>query len=373
MAAIPEGVKRLMREDLRELEPYDPAFRATEVNLSANENTWPVSEARLAAYQAALAGVALNRYPDPLARELRAALAERCGVAPEQVVVCNGADEGLFNLLLAFAGPGREVVVAPPTFEEYANFAALVGAPVREVWRREGDFALDEPSLLDAARTASMAILCSPNNPTGDVVRPDLVRALHDACPGIVLVDEAYVDFAGAGCSVAPLLDGCERLVVARTFSKAFSLAGARLGYFLAAPGVASALATVRQIYSVNAVSQALGLADLRAEAEVAELVRAIVAERERLAGRLRELTRELPVEVFPSQANFLLVRLPHASVVRERLASEEGVLVRDFSHAPGLAGCLRVSVGTTAEDERFLAGFARILRSELKERGQSI
>lgn len=365
MGGIPEQVKRLMREDLRELTPYDPAFRSTEVNLSANENTWPVSDARRAAYVAALERVALNRYPDPLARELRARIAALYGLAAEQVIVCNGADEGLFNLLLAFAGPEREVVVAPPTFEEYANFAALLAAPVRSIWRDEDTFALDEETLLEASRGAALTILCSPNNPTGDVVRPEFVRALHDATRGIVLVDEAYAEFAEPEISVVPLLSSCERLVVARTFSKAFSLAGARLGYLLASPGVVAALASVRQIYSVNAVTQALGLAALDAKDEVDKLVRAIVDERGRLVAALAALTLMLPVEPFPSEANFVLLRLPHASAVRERLASEESVLVRDFSYAKGLSGCLRVSVGTPAEDDRFLAGFARILREE--------
>ncbi len=365
MAGLPERVKRLMREDLRELTPYDPAFRETEVNLSANENTWPVSEARLASYVAALERVALYRYPDPLAHELRARIAELHGLAPEQVIVCNGADEGLFNLLLAFSGPGREVVVAPPTFEEYANFAALLAAPVRRVWREERAFTLDEEALAEASCSAALTILCSPNNPTGDVVRPEFVRALHDSTPGIVLVDEAYAEFASPESSVVPLLSSSERLVVARTFSKAFSLAGARLGYLLASPDVVAALASVRQIYSVNAVTQALGLAALEAKDEVDELVAKIIAERGRLCAALGELSRELGVEVFASEANFVLLRLPHASAVRERLADEESVLVRDFSYARGLGGCLRVSVGTPAEDDRFLAGFARILREE--------
>ena len=370
MAALPEEVKRLMREDLRELEPYDPAFRPTEVNLSANENTWPVSEARRAAHRAALDAVALNRYPDPLAGELRAAIARRHGLSPRQVLVCNGADEGLFNLLLAFAGPGREVVVAPPTFEEYANFAALVGAPVRAVRRSEADFSLDGAAFLEASRSAAVSILCSPNNPTGDVVSPAFTAELARTCAGVTLVDEAYIDFAEPGSSAVSLLASSERLIVARTFSKAFSLAGARLGYLLASPGLIDALASVRQIYSVNAVTQALGLAELASAEEVAELVAAIVAERERLAARLSEFACELPVEVFPSEANFLLLRLPHASRVRERLRDEESVLVRDFSYARGLEGCLRVSVGTPAEGERFLAGFARILGEECAGEG---
>lgn len=365
MAALPEGVRRLMREDLRDLEPYDPAFSKTEVNLSANENTWSVSRERLEAFGLALASVELNRYPDPLAGELRAAIACRHGLEPGQVLACNGADEGLFNLLLAFGGPGREVVVASPTFEEYRNFASLVASPVVDVRRGERDFALDGNALARAARRAAVTILCSPNNPTADVAPVELVRRLHDATPGVLLVDEAYIDFAGPSASAEPLLAECERLVIARTFSKAFSLAGARLGYLLGSPGLIGAIASVRQIYSVNSVTQAIGLAALAAEDEVAALVDAIVDERGRLEGELARLGRTLPLEVFPSEANFLLLRLPHASRVRERLRDEESVLVRDFSYAPGLAGCLRVSVGTPEEDDRFLAGFERILAEE--------
>ena len=353
-----------MRPALAGFEPYDPAFTQCRVNLSANENTHELPAPVRAAIREALLATPLNRYPDPMANALRDELAAWHGVSRAHICVGNGGDELLFNLLFAFGGPGRALVTCPPDFAEYANFAAQTETPLRPVWRREPDFSLDEDALVAAARTAALVVLTSPNNPTGDLVDPGVVRRLLDETDALVLVDEAYVEFAGdpaqlgADRSLVSWVAAKPRLMVLRTLSKAFGLAGVRAGYLVADPAVVGALAAVRQIYSEDVLAQAVGVAAVRQREELVGVVADIVAERERLRGRLAEMDG---VTVWPSRANFVLVREPHAAEVRRRLRDEHSVLVRDFSAAPGLDGCLRISVGTREENDALLAALADV------------
>ena len=213
------------------------------------------------AISAALLATPLNRYPDPMANDLRDALARRHGTDRAHVVVGNGGDELLFNLLFAFGGPGRVLVTCPPDFAEYANFARMTETEVRGVPRDADDFSIDADALVAAAEGAALVILTSPNNPTGDLVDRALVRRLLDETDALVLVDEAYVEFAGEERSLVGLVADNPRLMVLRTLSKAFALAGLRVGYLVADPAVVGALAAVRQIYSVDVLAQAVALA----------------------------------------------------------------------------------------------------------------
>lgn len=351
-----------LRPALRGFEPYDPAFSPCRVNLSANENTHELPEELRAAIDAALLATPLNRYPDPMANELRYALAARHGLARENICVGNGGDELLFNLLFAFGGPGRRVVTCPPDFSEYANFAAMCECEVTPVWRSRDDFSIDADALLAAAGDAALVILTSPNNPTGDLLDRALVERLLERTNALVLVDEAYVEFAPKGASVMDLLPRNPRLMVLRTLSKAFGLAGVRVGYLAADPAVVDALGAVRQIYSVDVEAQAVALAAVRHRDALAPVVADIVSERERLFAGLMELPG---VRVWPSAANFVLARVPGAAEVRRRLRDEHSVLVRDFSAAPGLGDCLRLSVGTREENDVLLDALSVILREE--------
>ena len=336
----PDVTARL-RPALRDFEPYDPAFSPCRVNLSANENTHELPAEVRAAIGEALLATPLNRYPDPMANALRDAVAARHAVAREAVCVGNGGDELLFNLLFAFGGPGRTLVTCPPDFAEYANFAAMCETPVVRVPRDPEDFSIDADALLAAARDAALVILTSPNNPTGDLVDHALVRRLIDETGALVLLDEAYVEFAPEGSSLVDWVAACPRLIVLRTLSKAFGLAGLRVGYVVADPAVIAALA--------------------RREA-LAPVVDDIVAERARLSAGLSELPG---VRAWPSAANFVLVRVPRAAEVRRRLRDEFSVLVRDFSAVPGLEGCLRISVGTREENDVLLDALATLVREE--------
>ncbi len=353
------SVQERLRPALVSFEPYDPAFSPCEVNLSANENTHPLPESVVRALREAMGATPLNRYPDPLANALRDELAAWHGVERSNVMVGNGGDELIFNLLFCFGGQGRSLVVCPPCFEEYKNFAKMCETDVVEVWRREVDYAIDEDALVEAARTAALVMITSPNNPTGDLVEPTLVRRLLDETDALVLLDEAYVEFAPEGSSLASWLGENPRLMLLRTLSKAFGLAGLRCGYLLADPAIIDVLAAVRQIYSEDVVAQAAALAAVSMRDELRPMVESIVAERSRLSAALAELPK---VEQWPSSANFLLVRMPVAAKVRARLRDEFSVLVRDFSYAPGLADCLRITVGTPQENDRLLEALSAIL-----------
>ena len=363
MAQLSDRVKALVQPHLRTLEPYDPNFTPTRVNLSANENTYDVPAPARALIDEALAATPTNRYPDPMSNDLRDELAAWHGVSRENVIVGNGGDELLYNFLLAFGGPGRTLVNVPPTFSEYAFFASLAQTGVRDVWRDPETFLPQADKLVAAAGEASLVILTSPNNPTGDVVALELVARVCDACPGLVMVDEAYGEFAEpAATSAEALLAEHDNLLVLHTLSKAFALAGARCGYVIAAPDVIAALAAVRQIYSVNVLTQAAALAAVRARAEFDATVEKIVSERSRL---YESLARIEGVRVWPSEGNFILARMAGASRVRERLRDERSILVRDFSYAPGLADCLRITVGTPEENDAVIEALSEIVPEE--------
>lgn len=362
MAQLSDRVKALVQPHLRTLEPYDPNFTPTRVNLSANENTYDVPAPARALIDEALAATPTNRYPDPMSNDLRDELAAWHGVSRENVIVGNGGDELLYNFLLAFGGPGRTLANVPPTFSEYAFFASLTQTGVRDVWRDPETFLPRADELVAAAGEASLVILTSPNNPTGDVAALELVARVCDACPGLVMVDEAYGEFAAAGSSAEALLAEHDNLLVLHTLSKAFALAGARCGYVIAAPDVIDALAAVRQIYSVNVLTQAAALAAVRARAEFDPTVEKVVSERSRVYESLAHVEG---VRVWPSEGNFILARMAGASRVRERLRDERSILVRDFSYAPGLADCLRITVGTPEENDAVIEALSEIVPEE--------
>ena len=294
MAELTPRMKELVQPYLAGIEPYDPNFTPTRINLSANENTYPVPAGVREAVDAALAATPLNRYPDPMSNDLRDELAAWHGVTRENICVGNGGDELLYNYLLAFGGAGRTLLNCPPCFSEYAFFASLCQTEVRDVWRDPATFELGQAAVLAAAPECNLAIVTSPNNPTGDVAPLDFVAALCDACPGMVMVDEAYVEFAddsfGAATTAQGLIAKHPNLVILHTLSKAFGAAGTRLGYVIAAPEVIDVFAAIRQIYSVNVLSQAAALACVRARDAYTPVVAQVASERERELATIKVL-----------------------------------------------------------------------------------
>jgi len=365
MSQIPERVKQWMPAHLHGLEPYDPAFTPCDTILSANENNFGVPASVRDEMLAALAGVEEMRYPDALSGELRAELAAWHGVEPANVLVCNGGDEAIFNFFLAFGG-GAKLLNCPPTFEVYELYGSMVGVSAHNVWRDPETLRPRWDELLAAAPSCDLAVITSPNNPTGDAVERAQVELLLEAVPGPVLVDEAYAEFTGAGQLAAgqpgtalPLLQAHPNLVVLHTLSKAFGLAGARIGYVIADPGVISALAAVRQPYSVNSFSQAAALVAVRRREEFEPNLRTLLAERSRVQCALAELPG---VTLWPSDANFFLMRVPGAAQLRARLRDEHSILVRDFSAKPGLQDCLRVTVGRPEDNDALLGALGTLL-----------
>ncbi|MEW5762144.1 MAG: histidinol-phosphate transaminase [Bacillota bacterium] len=347
-------IEALVRPALRAMVPYRVPEHRGVIKLDANENPYPFPPAVQAAVLAAVNGRAFTRYPDGAARELREALARYTGVAPENVLVGNGSDEVILNLLLTF-GTGRRVVIAAPTFSMYRLHAVVAGAEPVEVPCR-ADFAVDAAALAAAAREAAVLILCSPNNPTGNVTPLEVIEELLGNCPGLVVVDEAYAEFAGV--SAVELLPRRPRLVLLRTFSKAFGLAGLRVGYMLADADVVEGVWRVKQPFNVNTFSQRAALAVLRHPEPFREQIRAICRDRDAL---YEELRRVPGVTAFPSRANFILFRTPlPAAEVYEGLLGR-GILIRNVD-GPLLPGCLRVTVGRPEENARFLAALREVL-----------
>lgn len=341
---------RAPRPQIAEIEPYDPKYLPARVMISANENPRPLPHEVQAKIEAAIAQIDLNRYPDPLANPLRELIGKAWGYDREYVLMGNGGDELLFDFALCWGGPERTMLTCPPTFSVYEANAVLTDTQVVSI-PRKSDFSLDEEAIL--ARIAQgdidYAILTSPNNPTGNTASPAFIEKLLKTSDTLIMVDEAYGEFGGE--SMIPYLDRYPNLVVLKTFSKAYALAGVRLGYVLANPQVIREFIKVRQPYSVDAVSQAIGMTVYENRALLEPGIEAIKHERTVL---LEELAALPGAEVYPSQANFILVRIPHAHRIWEQLL-ERGILVRDFSSAPSLENCLRITIGTEEENRALI------------------
>ncbi len=344
------GLRALIRPHVEAVEPYVTARSRYlgGVLLDANENPHgsPVPEA----------GSDLHRYPDPSNAELRTALAERAGVPAEGIWVGNGSDEGIDLLIRLLVSPGERVVVAAPSYGVYRARAELHAAEVAEAPLDDG-WDLDVAGTARLAEVAKLVFLCSPNNPTGGRLTPGRILELVERCPALVVVDEAYVEFSD-GPSLAPRTASVPRLAVLRTFSKAWGLAGARVGWLAGDPELAAYVRRVGLPYPLSKPAARAALAALEREEEVERRRDLIVSERARVRGRLEAM--ELPVA--PSEANFLLFLVDDPGQVQRRLAERHGVIVRDRSGLRGLDGALRVTIGTTDENDRVLAGLTEVL-----------
>ncbi len=346
------------RSDVALMAGYHSPQVDVDVRLNTNESPVPPPDGFLDAVAAAVGGVDWNRYPDRAATELRARIAGLHDVDPGQVFVANGSNEVLQTLTLAYGGTGRSVAVFEPTYALHSHIARITGTAVAE-GERTDDFSLD----LDEVRRVlgesdpSLTYLCSPNNPTAMVEPPAVVEEVLGLAPGLLVVDEAYAQFAP--WSARALLDEDTPLVVTRTFSKTWSMAAARLGYLLGPSWVVDELQKVVLPYHLDALKQVAGVVALDFVDAMEQRVSHLVEERRRLEAALRDL----PCQVWPSAANFILFRptgRDGAQVWAELLA--RSVLVRDCSSWPRLDGCLRVTVGTPDEDDRFLTALREVL-----------
>ncbi|MBW3619353.1 MAG: histidinol-phosphate transaminase [Actinobacteria bacterium] len=345
-----------VRDDLGDVVPYGAPQLDVPVRLNTNETAEPPPPAFLEAVADGVRELQLHRYPDRPAAALRAAIAGVEGLTPDRVWAANGSNEILLQLFQAYGGPGRRLLLFRPGYSAHPLIARVANTDAVEHDLPE-DFRLTPDVASEAVRRHRPHLVCiaNPNNPSGVPTELDAVRALHDAGDALVVLDEAYVEFGGV--SARELLDELPRLVVSRTFSKAYRLAGLRLGYLLAHDWVVDDLRKVRLPYHLDAVKQVAGLAALRMRDDLLEHVPRVCAERDRVAGALRQLG---DVHVWPSTGNFLLFRTEVPGVF-ERLL-ERGVLVRDFSTRPRLEGCLRVTVGTPYENDVFLEALRAVV-----------
>lgn len=339
----------IIKPEVRRARAYSLSHFEADVKLDQNENPYEIARGLKEKIVQRILERDWGRYPEFVPEETIRRVAAFAGWREDGILVGNGSNELIYVTLIATLGPGRQVAIPQPTFAVYKLMASILGASVEEVLLDPGDLSFDVDAIASAAEAADVVILCSPNSPTGSGLRVDEVRRILDAARGIVVVDEAYHEFSGR--TLISLMERYDRLVLLRTFSKAKALAGLRFGYLLASPALVSELRKAQLPYSVNIFT--LAAAEVLMEDWSDDSVRVLVKERERLAG---ELGRRSGVEVFPSEANFLLFRTPYpARGVFDALYGA-GVLVRDVSGYPLLERALRVSVGTPEENDRFLS-----------------
>ena len=339
------SIQHLIRKNIRELQPYTSARNELSgrplILLDANENSMGSPLVKW-----------YNRYPDPLHTSLREKIATVKNVPATQIMVGNGSDECIDLLMRVFCEPGKDqVIISPPTFEMYSVYAQVNNVTVKTV-PLTPEFQLDLDALERAVNShTKMIFLCSPNSPTGNnLYREDMEIVLNNF-PGIVVVDEAYINYSRQRSFLAELKD-YPNLVVLQTFSKAWGLAGLRVGMAMASEEIIAALNSIRPPYNVTSISQELVTEALDRLQDVNAMILQTIHLREGLEAALR--TVPAVTKVFPSDTNFLLVEVADATAVYNYL-KEEGVLVSNKSYMRGCENCLRISVGTEEENNRLV------------------
>ena len=338
-----ESIDKLVRPTIKNLRPYSSArdefssAGGSMTFLDANENPFENG---------------VNRYPDPHQRKLKKVLAGLWKVSEEQLLLGNGSDEVLDLLLRVFCEPYKDAIISlPPTYGMYKVLAGINAIKNIEIPLNK-HFQPDVPAILkQAGPETKMLFLCSPNNPTGNTLSRDLVTELIEGFPGLVVIDEAYVDFSEEE-SYAELLQAHPNLVVTRTLSKAYGMAGIRLGICLASPQVISYLKLIKPPYNVNELTQQFAINRLADTTAIEEEIDMLKAERE----RLRSLLAGIPFVryIFPSQANFILLRVDDASLRYKQLI-DAGIVVRNRSSQHGCEQTLRITIGTRTENDHIL------------------
>lgn len=349
------AIKDLVRPNILALKPYSSArdefkelqtpnfeLRTSTIFLDANENS--LGSPLDADY---------SRYPDPQQKQLKGLLSQMKSVDPSQIFLGNGSDEAIDLLMRAFVEPGKDnILILPPTYGMYAVQANIHGAEIRRVSLRP-DFFPDAAGIRSAMDAHSkLLFLCSPNNPTGQCLPDDFILEMLRDFPGLVVVDEAYADFSGKP-SWSSRLAEFPNLVVLQTLSKAWGLAGLRVGMAFSNEFVISILNKIKYPYNLSTATIGLASAALDRAPEMQEMVRVLLAERVRLETELVQIP--CVQTVFPSDANFLLVRVSDAAGIYQYL-TEQGLVVRNRSSEVHCDNCLRITIGTPAENERLIS-----------------
>lgn len=353
------------REDLLSLLPYKPAKEKEIIRLHANESPYDLPEDLKEAIFERVRKENFNFYYDPSCDERKEALSSYLGVEPEKIFVGSGADEIIYDIALAYAGPGREVIIPVPSFSSYEIFSAVSGAKVIRVpllldegpegciWKLDlpkikSHFKKDEPQVM---------FLCNPNNPTGDYFNDSDIFELLEDFNGIVAVDEAYFEFGGK--TLINMISQFPNLVIIRTFSKVFSLAGLRIGYAVAEENIIEEFYKVKPPYNVSLFSQIAAVEVLKRMDWVEDVKEKIIRAREDLKAKLKKLPG---VTVYPSSTNFLLCKFDMPRDVVHQKLLEKGILVRK-PEGKEVENMLRISVGTAEQNELLVKAFEDILK----------
>ena len=343
------------RQGLRDVAPYISPQLAVAARLNTNESPYPLPEGFTRDLADAVADLPLNRDPDGQMTRLREELAAHVGHAAAGTWVANGSNEILTQLLQAYGGPGRSAVVFEPTYVLHSRLAWLTQTELVRLRLGPG-FALTPDAIGQAIELRpDVVFVCSPNNPTGNAQSYASIASVAAGTDALVVVDEAYIEFGGTTC--LSLVSGHPNVVVTRTLSKAFALAGARVGYALTSPEVVEDLQRVRLPYHVSALTQAAGIVAIHHAREAMAILGAIRTERDRI---FADLSAMPDVTVYPSDANFVLFVPPGpAAEVRQGLL-DRSVLVRDLSSV--VPNALRVTAGATHEVDLFLSALEEVL-----------
>jgi len=343
----------LIRPDVNNLKPYVVNDVLHIIKMDANENPYdmPDNIRRIVAEE--IHRHSFNRYPDPVAMELRQLLASELNVDPDQLVIGNGSDELINYIISAFGGKGAGVVFPAPTFSIYGITASLWETKVISVSISETfDIRLDEIISGMKSVDRSIIFISHPNNPTGNCFSHQaIINILECDAPSIVVIDEAYADFSGK--TLLPLLADHENMIILRTFSKAYGLAGLRVGYMIAGKNIVNQIMKVKMVYNINSLSQKIALIMMKHKDQNSAFIQTIIQERDRLAERLDRIDGIIR---FHSDANFILFRSePDAEVLFSNLLAK-GILIRNLNEPGLLKNCLRVTVGKPEENDAFLS-----------------
>ncbi|PWK78077.1 histidinol-phosphate aminotransferase [Mucilaginibacter oryzae] len=335
------GLGGLLRENIKRLVPYSSARDEYQgeasVFLDANENAFgsPLDQQ-------------FNRYPDPMQFDLKKRITEIKGVPPRNIFIGNGSDEAIDILFRAFCNPGVDnVVLVPPTYGMYEVSANINDIEARKVNLTE-DYQLNLEGIAEAIdKNTKLIFICSPNNPTGNSINRDDIQTLLANFSGIVVVDEAYINFSRQKSFIQELTE-YSNLVVMQTLSKAWGLAGLRVGMAFASEEIIEVMNKVKPPYNVNESSQQLALAALANVGQVNEWIKETLAQRDRLVLALKDL--EFVLDIYPSDANFILVKTTNANGIYDFLV-KQGIIVRNRSKVELCEGCLRITIGTPDEN----------------------
>lgn len=339
----------LIRKELQGLSAYATIEKPLPYRLHANESPWDWMKEYAEEVQAVVARTAFNQYPEGSSLQLRQALGAYTGAPAEKIVMGCGSDELIKMAAEIFLSPGDAIVIHTPTFSEYGVAAMICSAVIHEV-PSPRDFSIDIEAIISKVNEvgAKMVFLCVPNNPTGAAISREDVLAVLNRTEAIVVCDEAYYEFCGT--TLIREAQEEDRLIVLRTLSKAFGLAGLRVGYAVCTEKTADCLNRVRMPYNLNSITQGLACLALEHRGRMAELVEEICASRQQLYAEAVQIPE---LEVFPSGANFLLFRTPRAKAVAQRLESQ-GMLTRLFSQEV-MKDCLRINIGTPENNRMIL------------------